>query len=62
MFRILMARNGYYYVQRQGVYGAWTKVGGFFSSRGGAKKFIDDYRLTTRRRCSLSCPVVVGYY
>lgn len=62
MFRVLMARNGYYYVQRQGVYGNWNKVGGFFSSRSGAKKFIEDYRLHAGRRCSLGSCNIVAYY
>lgn len=43
MYRILIARNGYYYVQQQTRYG-WQKTGGFFHTRRGARTFIRDHR------------------
>lgn len=43
MFRIMMARNGYYYVQKD-TWNGYKKIGGFFSTERGARKFINDYR------------------
>ena len=47
MYRILMAVNGYYYVQKQGRWD-WFKVGGFFRTRAGARRFIRDYKNNNR--------------
>ena len=47
-YRILVARNGYYYVQKRGGWNGWSKVGGFFSTRVGARRFIDDHRGSTQ--------------
>jgi hypothetical protein len=43
MYRICIAVNGYYYVQREDRYG-WRKFGGFFKTRAGARKMINDTR------------------
>lgn len=43
MYRILLASSGYYYVQRH-VGWRWYKVGGFFNTRAGARRFIRDHK------------------
>ena len=49
MYRILIAVNGYYYVQRQSnLSGRWLKVGPFFRTRRGARNYINDYRSIQR--------------
>lgn len=58
MYRILVARSGYYFVQRRDAWGNWSKTGGFFRTRTGARNFINDLRYG---RCC-SGPRVVKYY
>lgn len=56
MYRILIASNGYYYVQHyNGQW--WKKTGGFFSSRGAARTFIRDMKRNIARPC---CPTFAG--
>ncbi len=46
MYRIMIARNGYYYVQKhcQFAFTGWNKIGGFFKTRAGARAFIRDFK------------------
>lgn len=58
MYRILIARNGYYYIQQE-VGPLWAKVGGFFNTKSGARRFIADHRSTYNNP---RYNKVVGYY
>lgn len=42
MHRILIAKNGFYYVQEHSGWNGWYKIGGFFNTRAGARRFIRD--------------------
>lgn len=47
MYRILLASSGCYYVQKKRTSGFWVnwhKVGGFFNTRAGARRFIRDHK------------------
>lgn len=57
MYRIVIARSGYYYVQENTGF-AWKMVGGFFRTRRGAENLISDYK----RHYAPPNPRVVGYY
>lgn len=58
MYRIMIARNGYYYVQKQvtnfssypykGLVRSWRKVGGFFHTKAGARAMIRDDKMYRR--------------
>jgi len=41
MYRIMLARSGYYYVQRRG-YSSWKMIGGFYRTRRGAERLAED--------------------
>lgn len=57
MYRIMQARNGYYYVQRDfgSTYHAdWSRVSPFYPTKSGARAYIDRQK---SRRCSCGhCP------
>jgi hypothetical protein len=64
MYRIVIARSGYYYVQRDmgSTWNSdWIKVGGFFATRKGAEKLIRDLKGVPPVR-NTYIPKVVGYY
>lgn len=57
MYRILIARSGYYYVQEHSGWNGWYRVGGFFLTRTSARRFIRDRKGLD----SIPSPRVVEY-
>lgn len=57
MYRIMLAVNGYYYVQKKG-YSGWKKTGAFFNTRRAAERLISDLK---QDECQC-LGKVVGYY
>jgi hypothetical protein len=60
MYRIMIARNGYYYVQHHNGY-FWRKVGGFFHTKAGARALIRDDKMYRRLSPDLPFSRVVEY-
>ncbi len=58
-YRILVAQSGYYYVQRYRL-GAWKKIGGFFRTKAGARRFINEMKYGSAYATD-SYPRVVEY-